>query len=143
MARNMKFNVVAHPTKETPGRTIMGDEFVLENGAVKLVEMGELVKVRGAAGFDAFSYTDDTKTATKDLGHFDSRSQAGHAIRQDYEADERAAKRAAKTAKTSAPAALTIEQVAEKLGISRGAALKRANRGTSVVKVDGGYRLAE
>lgn len=138
MARNMKFNVVAHPTKAALGRTIVGDEFLLEDGSTKLVEMGELVKVRGQAGFDAFAYVDDAKT-TKALGHFETRSKAGHAVRQDFEADKRAEKRAAKA---DAPTALTIEQVAEQLGISRGAALKRAKRGTTVVAVDGGYKIA-
>lgn len=144
--RHMKFDVQSHPTKETPGVTVVHDEHVDANGVITHdVVLGNLTKTRGEPGYRAAAYVDGADTLTDLDGLFATRSKAGHAVRAAAEANARSAK------KTDAPApavaetkaeVLTIEQVAERLSISRSAALKRAKRGTSVKKVDGGYEVA-
>ena len=132
--RHMKFDVKNHPTKETAGITIVRDEHLTEDGTVtKTVTLGELTKTRGEDGYRAAAYVDGAKTLTELDGLFVTRSQAGHAVRAAAEKTVRSNKKAD---------VLTIEQVAEKLGISVTAAKKRASRGTTVQSVDGGYRIA-
>ena len=142
--RHMKFDVQSHPTKDADGVTIVRDEHVDAEGKVtKDVTLGELTKTRGEAGYRATAFVDGERLGL--TGLFKTRSQAGHAVRGVAEREERAARKSTKSeTKAAAPKAevLTIEQVAEKLGISRGAALKRAKRGTTVKQVDGGYEIA-
>ncbi len=94
MARNMKFIVKNHPTKDVPGITTVTDEHIMDDGSIAVVTMGELTKVRGTDGYDAAFLDGKTLTA---IGSFGSKSQAGHAVRQSFEADLRSEKVAART----------------------------------------------
>lgn len=142
MARNMRFDVKFHPTKEVEGRTDVFDDHIREGGVVEQVKMGLLTKLRGQPGYRAFVYAGESGTVkiVENGKLFSTRSQAGHAVRQAFEAgsrSEKTAKTSESTSKTDGSAAgtlVSLEEAADRLcsgASNKMAALrKRISRGT-------------
>lgn len=100
--RNMLFNVKNHPTKETAGVTTVSDEHILDDGTKPVIEMGQLTKTRGVAGYLASFLVSGKLVGIKGL--FSTRSRAGHAVRAAFEKDLRSEK-----TKTRAPVKTVVD----------------------------------
>lgn len=94
-----KFDVQNRPTKEKDGVTKVSQDFTLKGEvAGEVIEVGSITKSRGNATYVALDLAGD------DVGVFDTRSKAAHALRK---------LRVANAAKVAAPTETTDESEPE------------------------------
>lgn len=143
MSKKVKAIVVNRPKIDVDGRT----DVVLRDKAGAITPMGYVLQTRNSGVYRAHTLEDEF------IGSEDTRSRAMHLIQRNFEGRE--AKRAlgrgpVATVLTAgdviaaplptpavAPAGLTCDEAAAKLGISKGALQKRIKRGTVKTTEDG------
>lgn len=77
MKYSWKFGVTNRPSKEKPGVTVVSQDFSISSGdAGDVIPVGVITKARGTAEYVA------TAVDGADIGTFDTRSKAAHALRK-------------------------------------------------------------
>ncbi len=98
----IKIEKTQNPTKDVPGRhtvTNLERRYHVE----RTVSIGEITKLRGVGGYHAFVLRDTS--ALEQVGEFDTKHQAGHAVKREFYADEYTAREAKKALRIAEKAA--------------------------------------
>lgn len=98
-----------NPTKDVPGRH---EVINLErrNHIERTVTLGEVTKLRGVGGYNAFVLRESG--ALEQVGEFDTKHQAGHAVKKEFYAAEYTEKEAKKAARIAEKAAKLLAKQA-------------------------------
>lgn len=91
-----------NPTKDVPGRHVVIN-LERRNHVERTVTLGEVTKLRGVGGYNAFVLRESG--ALEQVGEFDTKHQAGHAVKKEFYAAEYAEREAKKAARIAEKAA--------------------------------------